>query len=217
MKWRILWTKAALKDAKKLSVCGLIMNDAAFRIIASFVLIVTLRMTVAAAPPSVTALIPSGCQVGQSVEVAAQGSVGEKPQAWVSREGLKIEFPEAGNKFKVTVAENAAPGLCWIRVFNAEGASPLRPFENKYWALSPKQAMRTTALELPFKRVSARTDASMKSTDELLFEFVCLCRGLPLSICITADQQSNGQKKFYREGRYQWLSRCRHDWECIIL
>ena len=128
MKWRILWTKAALKDAKKLSVCGLIMNDAAFRIIASFVLIVTLRMTVAAAPPSVTALIPSGCQVGQSVEVAAQGSVGEKPQAWVSREGLKIEFPEAGNKFKVTVAENAGPGLCWIRVFNAEGASPLRPF-----------------------------------------------------------------------------------------
>lgn len=80
------------------------------------------------APPNVAALVPSGCQIGQSVEVAAQGSVGDKPQAWVSREGLKIEFAESGNKFKVTVAENAAPGLCWIRVFNAEGASPLRPF-----------------------------------------------------------------------------------------
>ncbi len=87
-----------------------------------------LAATVVAAPPNVTALVPSGCQIGQSVEVAAQGSVGEKPQAWFSREGLKIEFPESGNKFKVTVAENAAPGLCWIRVFNAEGASPLRPF-----------------------------------------------------------------------------------------
>lgn len=87
-----------------------------------------LAATVVAAPPNVTALVPSGCQIGQSVEVAAQGSVSEKPQAWISREGLKIEFAESGNKFKVTVAENAAPGLCWIRVFNAEGASPLRPF-----------------------------------------------------------------------------------------
>lgn len=87
-----------------------------------------LAATVIAAPPNVTALVPSGGQIGQPLEVAAQGSVGEKPQAWISREGLKIEFAEAGNKFKVTVAENAAPGLCWIRIFNAEGASPLRPF-----------------------------------------------------------------------------------------
>lgn len=87
-----------------------------------------LAATLVAAPPNVTALFPAGCQVGQSVEVSAQGSVGDKPQAWVSREGVKIEFAEAGNKFKVIVAENAAPGLCWIRVFNAEGASSLRPF-----------------------------------------------------------------------------------------
>ncbi len=81
-----------------------------------------------AAPPNVTALFPSGCQIGQSVEVAAQGSVGEKPQVWISREGLKIEFAESGNKFKVTATEAATPGLYWIRLFNAEGASPLRPF-----------------------------------------------------------------------------------------
>ena len=81
-----------------------------------------------AAPPNVTALFPSGCQVGQTVEVAAQGAVGDKPQAWVSRDGLKIEFAESGNKFKVIAAADAAPGLYWIRVFNAEGASPLRPF-----------------------------------------------------------------------------------------
>ena len=80
------------------------------------------------APPNVTALFPAGCQVGQSVEVAAQGTIGDKPQAWVSREGLKIEFPEAGNKFKVTATDAATPGLYWIRLFNAEGASPLRPF-----------------------------------------------------------------------------------------
>ena len=87
-----------------------------------------LAATLVAAPPNVTALFPTGCQVGQSVEVTAQGSLGEKPQAWISREGVKLEFAESGNKFKIIVAENAAPGLCWIRVFNAEGASPLRPF-----------------------------------------------------------------------------------------
>lgn len=81
-----------------------------------------------AAPPNVTALVPAGGQVGQTVEVTVQGMLGDKPQAWVSRDGLKIEFAEPGNKLKVAVAENAAPGVCWLRVFNAEGASPLRPF-----------------------------------------------------------------------------------------
>ncbi len=84
--------------------------------------------TLFASPPNVTAVFPAGCQVGQSVEVTAQGAIGDKPQVWVSREGLKIEFPEAGNKFKVTATEAATPGLYWIRLFNAEGASPLRPF-----------------------------------------------------------------------------------------
>ncbi len=87
-----------------------------------------LAATLVAAPPTVTALFPAGCQVGQSVEVTAQGALGDKPQAWISREGVKLEFAESGNKFKVIIAENAAPGLCWIRVFNAEGASSLRPF-----------------------------------------------------------------------------------------
>lgn len=87
-----------------------------------------LAAAVIAAPPNVTALVPSGGQIGQSVEVTAQGTLGDKPQVWLSREGLKIEFPESGNKFKVIVAENAAPGVCWLRLFNAEGASPLRPF-----------------------------------------------------------------------------------------
>ncbi len=90
--------------------------------------LIMLAATVVAAPPNVTALVPSGCQVGQSVEVAAQGALGEKPQAWVSRAGLKIDFAESGNKFKVTIAETAAPGVCWLRVFNGEGASSLRPF-----------------------------------------------------------------------------------------
>ena len=85
-------------------------------------------VTCVAAPPNITALSPAGGQIGQTVEVTAQGAIGDKPQAWVSRDGVKVEFAEAGNKFKVVIAENAAPGTCWLRIFNAEGASPLRPF-----------------------------------------------------------------------------------------
>ncbi len=87
-----------------------------------------LAATALAAPPNVTALSPAGGQFGQTIEVSAQGVIGDKPQTWVSRDSVKIEFAETGNKFKVIVAENAAPGICWLRFFNAEGASSLRPF-----------------------------------------------------------------------------------------
>lgn len=80
------------------------------------------------APPNITAISPAGGQIGQTVEVVAQGTVGDKSQVWISREAVKIELGEGGNKFKVTVAENAAPGICWLRFFNPEGASSLRPF-----------------------------------------------------------------------------------------
>lgn len=81
-----------------------------------------------AAPPNVTALFPAGCQAGQSVEVTAQGTLGDKPQAWSSRDGVKVEFAESGSKFKVTVAPETPAGVAWLRFFNAEGSSTLRPF-----------------------------------------------------------------------------------------
>ncbi len=87
-----------------------------------------LAATALTAPPNVTALFPAGGQIGQTIEVTAQGTIGDKPQAWVSRDAVKVEFQETGNKFKVTIAENAVSGICWLRIFNAEGASPLRPF-----------------------------------------------------------------------------------------
>jgi hypothetical protein len=87
-----------------------------------------LAATALAAPPNVTVLFPAGGQIGQTIEVTAQGAIGDKPQAWTSRDSVKIELAETGNKFKVIVAENATPGICWLRFFNAEGASSLRPF-----------------------------------------------------------------------------------------
>ena len=87
-----------------------------------------LAATALAAPPNVTALSPAGGQIGQTIEVTAQGAIGDKPQFWTSRDSVRLDFAETGNKFKVIVAENAAPGICWLRFFNGEGASALRPF-----------------------------------------------------------------------------------------
>ena len=61
------------------------MNNTVFRIVVSLGLIVVAMNAASAAPPKVTALFPAGCQVGQSVEVTAQGSLGDKPQAWINR------------------------------------------------------------------------------------------------------------------------------------
>jgi hypothetical protein len=48
-------------------------------------------------------------------------------QVWSSRDDIKGEVSEAG-KLKITIAEKATPGIAWLRLHNAEGASSLRPF-----------------------------------------------------------------------------------------
>ncbi|REJ88007.1 MAG: pre-peptidase [Planctomycetota bacterium] len=79
--------------------------------------------------PDVKALNPSGAQVGQSTTVKVIGKAGTAPvQAWCSRPGVEITVGEDPSELTVAVDPSAAPGLCWIRLHNAEGASALRPF-----------------------------------------------------------------------------------------
>ncbi|MGH7202347.1 MAG: PPC domain-containing protein, partial [Planctomycetaceae bacterium] len=86
--------------------------------------------TIHAAPPKVERLFPAGGSVGGTVEVTISGSLGDAPvQAWCSQPGVTVEIPEKPEKtVRVQIAEEASPGLCWLRFHNAEGASSLRPF-----------------------------------------------------------------------------------------
>lgn len=81
------------------------------------------------APPDVTSLFPAGAQRGTSVSVTIQGKLGDGAgQAWVSRPDVTVTLPEKPGPITVAVSAHAEPGICWLRFYNSEGASALRPF-----------------------------------------------------------------------------------------
>lgn len=83
---------------------------------------------VSAKPPTLTALFPAGGQRGQTVEVSASGSFGHWPvRGWVDGSGVEIEAGDKGT-LKIKIAEDAAPGLRWVRLHDDEGATEPRPF-----------------------------------------------------------------------------------------
>ncbi len=88
-----------------------------------------LTAVVSAAPPKVNNLYPAGCQRGNSITVTAAGDFSTWPvQVWVDRPGVSFTAEKDKGKFKVEVASDAAAGIYWLRMHNAEGASVPRPF-----------------------------------------------------------------------------------------
>ncbi len=84
--------------------------------------------SVEAAAPEVRTLFPAGGQRGTTVEVTLAGKQEPWPvNAWTSTPGLAITAGDKG-KLQIAIAADAEPGLHWIRVYNAEGTSPPRPF-----------------------------------------------------------------------------------------
>jgi hypothetical protein len=74
-------------------------------------------------------LFPPGGQRGQTVVVMAAGDFSTWPvQMWADRPGITVEAEKDKGKFKITIAPDASPGVTWLRAFNEEGASSLRPF-----------------------------------------------------------------------------------------
>lgn len=79
-----------------------------------------------AAPPNITYLYPAGAQRGTTVEVTVAGTIDASAKVWASGKGVSVE--NAKGKLKITVAKDAVPGTYWLRAYNAEGASGVRPF-----------------------------------------------------------------------------------------
>jgi hypothetical protein len=82
-----------------------------------------------AKPPTLTYLDPAGGERGSVVKVTASGTFGRWPvQCWVDGRGVTASaLPDKG-KLSLTIASDAPPGVRWLRVFDEEGASELRPF-----------------------------------------------------------------------------------------
>lgn len=86
-------------------------------------------MPAGAAPPVADGLFPAGGQRGTTVEVAALGSVTPwPPQVWTDAPGLAVKPAKEAGKLLVTIAPDVAPGVYFMRLHNAEGASVARPF-----------------------------------------------------------------------------------------
>ncbi len=83
-----------------------------------------------AAAPEVTALSPAGGQRGTTVSVKISGNLDKKPvSVWASRDGLTAKVDPEKSTAEITIADDAEPGLIWLRFTNQEGTSVLRPFE----------------------------------------------------------------------------------------
>ena len=85
--------------------------------------------TAKAAPPQWKYLFPAGEQIGTTIELEAHGNFEHWPlAAWVDRPGVTLSAKEEKGKFAATVAADAIPGVYWLRLHDAEGATPAVPF-----------------------------------------------------------------------------------------
>jgi hypothetical protein len=82
--------------------------------------------------PELARLFPLGGQRGTAAEVQFTGKLGDEPlQFWMDRPGIQWEpltVEDKTNVYKATIDSLAEPGIRFVRVFNADGASKLHRF-----------------------------------------------------------------------------------------
>ncbi len=81
-----------------------------------------------AAPPAVTRVSPAGVRQGTTATLGLVGKLNSRPvSVWCSREDITLAISEEKEELTVTVPDDATPGRCWLRLYNAEGATDLIP------------------------------------------------------------------------------------------
>ncbi|MGZ0170031.1 MAG: pre-peptidase C-terminal domain-containing protein [Planctomycetales bacterium] len=84
---------------------------------------------VVAAPPDVKWVFPTGAQIGQKVTVKVSGKINQPgTKVWCDNPSVVFEIPEKDNELVISSSADARPGLCWLRFYNAEGATAQMPF-----------------------------------------------------------------------------------------
>ncbi len=85
-------------------------------------------------PPSLGGLFPAGCSRPGTVTVTALGDFPTWPlKAWISDEAenkteVTCKVLKEKGKLEMSVPGEAEPGIYWLRLYNAAGASSPRPF-----------------------------------------------------------------------------------------
>ncbi len=94
-----------------------------------FTLLQLNSILMAAEKPELSLLYPAGGQVATSVDVVASGKFPAWPvRIWCDCEGIQWKCHADAGKLQATIASTVQPGLYWVRMFDAAGASDVRPF-----------------------------------------------------------------------------------------
>ncbi len=79
--------------------------------------------------PKLESIFPPGAARGTETEVTAAGQFDHWPaQVWCDRPDLHFAPSETKGTFRITIDKDATPGIAWLRIFDEEGATALRPF-----------------------------------------------------------------------------------------
>ncbi len=86
-------------------------------------------LAAAAENPQLNLLFPAGGQVGTTVDVVASGKFPSWPvEIWTDSPEIQWSCQTESGKLQAKINENARPGLHWVRLFDATGATVVRPF-----------------------------------------------------------------------------------------
>src|SRR5207249_2804311 len=81
-----------------------------------------------AAPPKVDSLFPAGSKAGTKTIITATGAFPDWTIVATDRGDVTVKAEADKGKFAVQITENSPTGIAWLRFWNDEGASALRPF-----------------------------------------------------------------------------------------
>jgi hypothetical protein len=78
--------------------------------------------------PKIDRLIPAGGQRGTTLDVKLVGKPGDVDLRVISDDSIEFTLNEKKDSASVVIGEATRPGVHWLRFYNAEGATELKPF-----------------------------------------------------------------------------------------
>ncbi len=99
------------------------------RALTAAALLIFATSSASAAPPTLNYLFPAGAQRGTTAAVTAGGSFDRWPvKGWASHAGIVVTSAKEKGQLSIAVAADVPPGTHWLRLYDEQGASALRPF-----------------------------------------------------------------------------------------
>lgn len=90
---------------------------------------VTSLSALAAEKPELTRLLPAGMQSNKATTVTATGKFPVWPlTVWCDTDQISWKPLEKAGEFEVMVSDSAVPGVHWIRLYEPNGATVIKPF-----------------------------------------------------------------------------------------